>query len=284
MGWLGDIGKSAFGGVLGGVTDFVSGLFGGDSGKKDRKFNSAQAALQRDWSAKEAQTARDFEERMSNTSIQRRVSDLEAAGLNPMLAYSDAASSPNASAPSGAAAHSNDTGSAKSMARVAAVNSAAGLRRNEAEIEQIRAGTAKTMADTSLTEDIRRKMVAETVSSTTSAGNMLVDRDRIRQETKRLLQETDKLFYQVGEVNVDVESKNLDMDQRRQMMPLIKRMAELDVQAESLGINLKENMSEAQKSWWMRNVAPYIPDILKSTGAAQSAGSAARSFKAIGPR
>lgn len=87
-----------------------------EQAQKQMDFQTSANKIAMDFSAEQADKERAFQTSMSNSAYQRAVSDLKAAGLNPILAYSQGgASVPSVSAASGvsssgAKATSSDTG------------------------------------------------------------------------------------------------------------------------------------------------------------------------------
>lgn len=89
--------------------------------------------------ARSAKEQMEFQERLSNTSWQRAVKDMQGAGLNPMLAYSQG----GAGTPGGASSQSANSAAA-------AAQNIANLSLTGKQIENMDAQTRQTQSDTAL--------------------------------------------------------------------------------------------------------------------------------------
>lgn len=241
--------------------------------------------------AEQAELNRQFQANMSNTAYQRATADMKAAGLNPMLAYSQG----GASSPSGAVATmGNSLG--------AAVNTGMAAQRLQPEIslikgqaEQAEAGARKADSERIVNQALLPKIFAETTQAQNSAAqsemttrvleatlpklaeevrNLAVGRGLTEAQTARERQQTriDREMFPAAYADVMGRARVHDATRRETeariglhgaqtaytrgqtgLLPLIK-------QGLSLDIPRRQNEASMEDSWYGRAKA-YLPSL-----------------------
>ena len=162
-------------GPLAGVAgSLIGGLFG------DRGQSAANRA-----NLQIARENREFQERMSNTAYQRAAKDLEAAGLNRILALGSPSSTP-----SGNTAVMQNTKAQRAAAISNAAHSAMSLRTQQAQIKQIQAQTKNLNVDADLKRATIGKTTKETLKIAADTKNVKLLADQIVEMTRKIVEDT----------------------------------------------------------------------------------------------
>lgn len=221
--------------------------------------------------SKEAEKNRKWQEYMSNTSHQREVKDLRAAGLNPILS----AGGGGASTPSGNVAPVMDAiGAGVNSANAARLTSIA-KDKAVAEIQNINADTQKKGSDVKLNEQLTANAAAqhENILADTSAKRtserIASDQSGVRIELDRALTAKSEAERHAALVN----SSKAQLEKEYVMLQNIKARYENAIKKDQTQMETSKTGRILRRidrvmntiNGIISNVAPFLPNSSKST-------------------
>lgn len=203
---IGNVANTLIGGALGGITGNSNVV--GDMLTGGAVSNNAAIRDVNEQNIKYAKEQTAFQERMSNTAYQRAMADMKAAGLNPMLAFSQGgASTPQGVSPTLQAQRPGDVGAGLASTAKGVATASTGIQNVQADTSQKQSAAALNHANTQVADVTAKKVTANAKES--EANARLVDEQvkKTRIDAKRA-----KADARASEIEADVKQSRAGVD------------------------------------------------------------------------
>lgn len=180
----------------------------------------AGAVISGAFNARSAKKQMQFQEEMSSTSYQRAAKDLEAAGLNRILALGNGASTP-----SGASASISAPALGSTATQASSAKSTINLQKEQetllrAQTENTKASTAKTLAEIENLPLTGQNIVASTQSTQAGIG-------QTEATIKHLMAQLPKIAAEARSANANASKDEVTKAVFNAAAPVIKQIIEL---------------------------------------------------------